>query len=99
MICLEKSAIELIKKLFNAKLEGSYKLYLFGSRAKDKNRACSDIDLAIDCNGKALSALIKSQLKFELEHSNLDYKVDLVDLNNTSEDFKKAIEGDLVQVV
>ncbi len=54
-------------------------VYLFGSRARGDNTPHSDIDIAID-GDHDLSAKL-SRLRFEIEESQIPYKVDLIDLS------------------
>jgi len=64
------------------------KVYLFGSRAKGKNRKYSDIDLAIESKNDIKDKII--ELKSIIEESNLIYKVDIVELSKA--DFLKNEE-------
>lgn len=96
MIDLESEYIEFIKKVVSSFLR-DYKLYIFGSRAKNKARKYSDIDIAID--SEELDGEIKSRLEFEFENSTIPYEVDIVDLKNISESFKNLIKNDLLELV
>ena len=64
------------------------KVYLFGSRAKGKNRKYSDIDLAIESKNDIKDKI--EELKSIIEESNLIYKVDIVELSKA--DFLKNEE-------
>lgn len=80
--------INIIKKLLpNAKI------YLFGSRARNDNKAQSDIDLAIN-NGQKINGQILSKIKENIEESSIPFTVDIVDLNNIENDFKLGILKD-----
>lgn len=69
------------------------KIYLFGSRARGTHNLGSDIDIAVDIgvpiNWSALGAL-----KEDIVESNIPLFVDIVDINNVSEDMKKQIKKD-----
>ena len=67
----------------------------FGSRTTGNAKKFSDLDIAIDSKTK-LPADVMTNIKFDLEDSNLPYKVDVIDWNDTSEHFKKIISADLV---
>jgi len=54
-------------------------IYLFGSRARGDNSCNSDIDIAIDSK-RAISKEL-SLARFEIEESNIPFKVDLVELS------------------
>jgi predicted nucleotidyltransferase len=68
------------------------KFYVFGSRVKNKAKEYSDIDLAY-LGAKDFEI---SKLKAGLEESDLSIKVDLVDLNSISLEFKSLIENEMV---
>ena len=70
------------------------KFYVFGSRAKGNFREYSDIDIAVD--SKDFTPDVKSKLEFEFENSTFPYEIDVVDLNNISDNFKDLIKDDLV---
>jgi len=54
-------------------------IYLFGSRAREDNSIYSDIDIAIESK-KNLSKKL-SLIRFELEESQIPYKIDLIELS------------------
>ena len=64
---------------------------VFGSRLKGTNKAFSDLDLAFICSEK-LDLKKISRLKLKFEESDLPYRVDIVDYNVTSSEFKKIID-------
>lgn len=66
------------------------KVYLFGSRAKGKQRITSDVDLAFLPLGK-LPVNFFTELRELLEESNLPYRVDIVDLSQTDQTFREKI--------
>ena len=73
---------------------GDFQFFAFGSRVKGTHKKYSDLDLAVKHNvGSDLT-----QLKNELEESELSITVDIVDLNTISHDFKKLIEDDCVEL-
>ena len=72
------------------------KFYIFGSRVKGTNKKYSDIDIAIDLNGKKLDTSILGKILIEFQDSTLPYEVDVVDLNSIDEDFRNLIKKDLV---
>ncbi len=72
------------------------KFYIFGSRAKGTNKKYSDIDIAVDLNGKKLDISVLGKILIEFQDSTLPYEVDVVDLNSIDESFKNLIKNDLV---
>jgi len=95
MINLENKYIDLIKNIINSHIK-QYKLYMFGSRAKNNARKYSDIDIAIDSD--ELTDKIKSEILFEFENSLIPYEIDFIDLNTVSNEFKNLIKDDLILI-
>lgn len=67
------------------------KIILFGSRARGDFGARSDIDIAIDA-GKPVDILLIGEVKEMLSASNISLKIDLVDLNQVSNDLANNIK-------
>lgn len=87
---LEPEFIFLIKSCVKKNFPQA-KIFIFGSRAKENNRKFSDIDIAIKDSKINSQKLAKT--RFELEESNLPYKVDLVDYDELDKKIlEKAIE-------
>ena len=97
---LEEKDLRTAKKLLKMELEGTNsKVYVFGSRADGTAREFSDLDLAIDFNGQKMPTEIKYELKSFFEASYISMRVDIVDLNDISENFKKIISPGLLEFV
>ncbi|MFH1352679.1 MAG: nucleotidyltransferase domain-containing protein [bacterium] len=75
----------------------SAKIFIFGSRAREDNFPASDIDIGIlpESNDRDIRFKI-SLLREKFENSNIPQKVDVVNLNEVSEDFKKEVFKDAV---
>jgi predicted nucleotidyltransferase len=86
---------KIVSDLLEKHLPPSTTIWVFGSRAKGTAKKYSDLDLAIQTNSP-LSSNILANLKFDLEESDLPYKVDIVDWNTLSDSFKKHIEHDRI---
>ncbi len=95
MIDLKEEYLEFIKKTVASQLK-DFRLFIFGSRTKNCAKKYSDVDIAID--SKYLNDKIKSHLEYLFENSLLPYQVDVIDLNNITQEFKKAIQADLVEI-
>ena len=95
MIDLEEKYLNFIK-ITVAKFLANYKLYIFGSRVKNKAKAYSDVDIAIA--SPELTSEIKSKIEAFFENSTLPYEVDVIDLNNITDKFKQHIINDLVEI-
>ncbi len=97
MFGLEYRHVEFIKDMLKKHIPNpDAKFYIFGSRAKGKNRPYSDIDIAIDCPDMTLDKRLK--LLSDFENSTFPYEVDIVDLNTIKENFKNIIKDDLVEL-
>ncbi len=92
-------SIQLVDKHFEivrqilSKLKVS--VFVFGSRAKNTAKPLSDLDLCLKDNYDK-STVRKLQDAFE--ESDLPFKVDVVVWSELSDDFKKHIEKDLVEL-
>ncbi len=71
--------LAILKRILEIALErrDSYKIWVFGSRARGDFREYSDIDLLIEST-PILTSAEKQALASQLEESDLAYKVDLV---------------------
>ena len=71
------------------------KIYLFGSRASGDASPGSDIDLALDAGSKIdFKEILQMQVK--IDETAIPLSVDLVDIHNVSEDFRREIEKERV---
>ena len=95
MIDLEEKYINFIKNTISSMIH-NYKLYIFGSRAKNRAKKYSDIDLAID--SQELTPQIKTKLEFTFENSTLPYEVDIINLNDIDNKFKDLIQKDFIKI-
>ena len=90
MIAIEKEQLKIVKEILRKYVPNS-EIRIFGSRYKHTNKEYSDIDIAIVGNEK-LTIKQYAKIKEDFEESNLKYRVDIIDWNAISEDFKKIIE-------
>jgi len=68
------------------------KIFIFGSRARGDNYPASDIDVGILFEPAAEDARFKiSLVREKFENSNIPQKVDVVNLNDVSEEFRNEI--------
>ncbi|MEA2081533.1 MAG: nucleotidyltransferase domain-containing protein [Elusimicrobiota bacterium] len=68
------------------------KIFIFGSRARGDAYPASDIDVGIEFEGGVKDGRRKiALLREKFENSNIPQKVDVVNLNDTSEEFKNEI--------
>ncbi len=98
-ITLTTEQCNIIKSILDESLNPSDKVFIFGSRTTGKAKPYSDIDLAIDLHKQTILSLdILSELEDKFEDSALPYKVDIVDLNNVSDNFKNAISHQAILI-
>jgi len=65
----------------------------FGSRHKGLHKTHSDLDLAfVQSNGKRLELRKKGELKEWFMNSDIPYRVDVIDYNGCSPEFKAIID-------
>ena len=81
----------LIRSILNDYLSKDCKVWVFGSRSKNKSYDYSDLDLAIDGNQRIDKKVIY-QLKDAFEKAPLPYQVDVLDLSAISSSFKIIID-------
>jgi uncharacterized protein len=85
---------EIVTDILRTILPANAEVYVFGSRARGTDKRAADLDLAIDA-ATPLDKSIMYRLADAFEESDLPYRVDLVDLNNTSATFRAIIEKDM----
>lgn len=86
---LEESVKQKIIAIITALMPDA-KIYLFGSRARGKARDSSDIDLALD-TGSKIPFYEVAEIKNVIEGLSIPYLVDVVDLNNISDEMRFII--------
>ena len=77
---------EIIQKHLPAE---EFRLFVFGSRAKGQFSQWSDIDVGI-WGKKRIRGSALVNIEEELENSRIPYRVEIVDFNRVSEDFKEV---------
>ncbi len=66
------------------------RVFLFGSHATGRAVRTSDIDVAVLPEGELPAGLL-SRIREEIENSNVPYQVDLIDLSQTDEAFRRRV--------
>jgi prepilin-type N-terminal cleavage/methylation domain-containing protein len=97
MINVEPRHLEIIKEILS-KYVSDAKIYVFGSRAKKSAKPYSDLDIAVDLNDQKLNLSILAKLTSAFEQTTIPYKIDVIDLNSISEEFKNNIKNDLIEL-
>lgn len=85
----ETKYLDLIKKIvLKETLPYSCKIVLFGSRAQDKARFGSDIDIGILGLEDRVFSKARRSLMEKIEESIVPYKVDIVNLDQCQQSFR-----------
>lgn len=98
-IMLSPNELSMVKAILINHLSPAAEVYVFGSRARGDAKPFSDLDLAIDDQGKPFPLSIQAAIAYDFEESDLPFKVDIVDLNSIRDSFKKHIAHDLVRLL
>jgi predicted nucleotidyltransferase len=91
MMSVQEKHLDMLKNILNLYVS-SCEIRAFGSRVKGTNRKYSDLDLAVVGNGK-LDERLFWKLKNALMESRLPFRVDILDYNAVSENFRKVIDS------
>lgn len=87
---------EIVRKILKQHLDPNINVWVFGSRAVGTPKPYSDLDLALESN-----VPINNQLFIDLEHafeeSILPWRVDIINIKDVNENFRKIIERDKVE--
>lgn len=84
----DKYLIKLKNYIIDTLKEERVKIILFGSRARKDNQNTSDVDIGI-IPYDIIDKYKITKIKTDLEDLNIPYKVEIVNFNEVSEDFKK----------
>ncbi|MES2614947.1 MAG: nucleotidyltransferase domain-containing protein [Bdellovibrionota bacterium] len=90
MINASTKELEIIKNIIHQYLPNC-EVRVFGSRITSKFKKFSDIDLALVTPNK-IDFGVLSSIKSDFEESDLPYRVDVLDWNAISPEFKQVIE-------
>lgn len=72
------------------------KIYVFGSRARGDYKKFSDLDVLVECSTDVTSML--SEIRDDLEESELPIKVDLVENRHLAESYRENVERDKIRL-
>lgn len=90
IISLELRHFDIIKEIIN---KYPYNFLVFGSRVKGSAHKFSDLDL---CVMEDIPSNIIFKIEEDFRESDLPFKVELLEWNKASEDFREAIRNDLI---
>ncbi len=89
--------LEKVQKILREHLPAGVAIWVFGSRADWSTKDSSDLDLALEGDGR-LSNKMLSGLKWAFEESSLPYTVDVVDINRIGDSFRAILESQMVRL-
>lgn len=90
MIHMEERHLQILEQILS---QYQYYFFAFGSRVKGTEKRFSDLDL---CYKENIPSVTISKLEEDFEESNLPFKVDIVNWNYCSNDFRSLIEKDMI---
>ncbi len=79
--------LEVVKKIVLQEVNGTTRVFLFGSRAYGDFKPFSDADVGL-LDSEGISPAVIASIENNLNESCVPYKVDLVDFSKVSEKFK-----------
>lgn len=82
-----KNILEQVSQIIAHELHGSYRLFLFGSRAQANSKKTSDIDIGIIAD-TPISPLEMANIQDRADQIPTLLKIDIVDFNTVTDDFK-----------
>lgn len=89
--------IQQIRQIIHGRLaKYPVRIFLFGSHATGQARPASDVDVAVLPEIELPSGLL-SEVREDLEQSNILYNVDLVDISKTDEVFRQRVLAEGVE--
>jgi predicted nucleotidyltransferase len=92
MLTMEPRHYKIVKDILS---KYSYTFYAFGSRVHGNPKPLSDLDI---CFFENIPWNIRSHIDEDFEESDLPYKIDVVDWNTCSDEFRAQIKPDLVRI-
>ncbi|MDR1327221.1 MAG: nucleotidyltransferase domain-containing protein [Heliobacteriaceae bacterium] len=90
MVCVSDDELKIIIEIIKT-YASDCDVLVFGSRYRGTHKNYSDLDLAFNCN-KTMSINRIAELKEAFEESDLPYRVDVLDYNTVSDEFRKIID-------
>jgi predicted nucleotidyltransferase len=96
MIAISESSLVLVRDILK-KTVPNIEVRAFGSRVKGTNRKYSDLDLALVSEVR-LGISILGNVREAFMESTLPFRVDVLDYNGVSENFRKIIDADYERI-
>ncbi|NTU54516.1 MAG: nucleotidyltransferase domain-containing protein [Chlorobiaceae bacterium] len=90
MIDISQHELEVVRNILDRFMPDA-EIFVFGSRIHGTAKPWSDLDLAITAKS-AIDWMLLAEIKEAFQESGLSFRVDLLDWNDISPAFRKAIE-------
>ena len=89
--------LKIVHDILREHLPPDVKVWVFGSRATWTTKHSSDLDLALECADK-IDRKVRGYLEDAFEDSDLPYTVDVVDMSQVSDSFRRIVEARRTQL-
>ncbi len=90
---IRREQLRIVRRILHEHLPDGVRVWVFGSRARADNRTWSDLDLALE-GPEALREDSLIALEEAFERSDLSLRVDLVDLHQVTDRFRRLVEAE-----
>jgi len=91
MIKLEEKYLSEVRNILSRHLDKNAEVYVFGSRVNGNHKQYSDLDISVNAGGLKMQSQLLTAIKADFDNSLIPVKVDIVDINGISEEFKAII--------
>lgn len=99
-IDIKKEELEIIINILKKNTPANANIWAFGSRVSNNAKKFSDLDLAVELKSNQLLELGSlAKLESFFEESALPWKVDIVDYNGITENFRNLIDQNKIQIL
>lgn len=95
LLVLSKKILKQVKDIIFPLVDNQTKVFIFGSRANNKARKFSDIDIGLEADNQINFETI-GQIKQAFEESDLPYNVDIVEFSKLPKKFKKVAQKNII---
>lgn len=91
-IQIEPKHLDIVLNILQQLLPSEITVWVFGSRATNKAKTYSDLDLALEAPGNLkIDGNLIIKLESAFEESDLPWKVDIIDINDASGMFRDTV--------
>ncbi len=97
MLDVSAGELQQVRQILLEKLPDKTTAYAFGSRTQNTARRFSDLDIVLMAEN-GLSFALLAELQEAFSESDLPYRIDLIDWDRISGEFKAVIKQQLVEI-